>query len=575
MKRESNLTAPYIIIPALVALIIRVVFYLSWSNSTFKYYCFVKGLDMQTLLSWGVNSAAKGETTNNLYVYLVSLIVKLTNGTIFTINTILFLQFIFGIGTVVLSVYIAWLISESKGTSCISGILIACYAPLLMYEGFILKNTVCTFLTTGLLLTALLFYKKTKYKHIFALCSGVFAGMLLFANFASICLVLFVYLWQIFVSLKMEKNLKTLIIYPFTVLIMLVVFFFVTGFKSFPVINNISDTRWLGYVINVGSQRDITTLNESLPALGKQIFGKSIDIYPYLKKSFTLLSSAEVPDNINYYFVKDGLIPLKYMISPFLLYSVGIPAFFLFLVLYKDRKVSLMLAIYLASLTLPLIIFVPLSRYTIVYSPLLCIFSIWLIFEFAKFLRQKNKKNTLLIILLLVASFAIQTKLNPAPFLRASDFVTFAKALEIQNPTDSRIAYAYEEAYKADPESIQIALKYTDILMRQGRFSEAANILEKLHRSKGADTVIALQLSSALLGCKKTDEAGALLSTLTETLLTNNTLYLYNKAEYFFQKENYKEALKLYEKLEPLNISAIQEKVKQRISFIKMLAREL
>ncbi len=567
---DSKLTAPYFIIPIIVALIIRIIFYLSWTNSTFKYYCFVKGLDMQALLNWGVNSTAKGEMANNLYVHLISLIVRLTNGSIFTINIIIILQLVLGIGTVLLSVYIAWIISESKAAASISSIIIACYAPLLMYEGFLLKNTLCTFLTTGLLFTALLFYKNTKHKKISALCSGLFAALLLFANFASICFVSFVYLWQIFVVFKTKENLKSLIIYPATILIILVALFSASGFRVFPIINNISDSRWLSYVINVGAQREITTLNESIQTLNNdQSFDRAIDIYPYFKKTFSLLSSAEVPDNINYYFVKDGLIPLKYMFSPFLLYAVGIPAFFIYLALYRNRKVSLMCGIYFVSLALPLIVFVPLSRYTIVYSPLLCIMSVWLLFELARFMRQKNKTKGLSIILLLAVSFAIQTKLNPAPFYRASDFVTFARALEIQNPEDARISYAYGEAYKANSESIKIALKYADILMSHGHFTEASNVLEKLHLSNPTDTLITLQLSSALLVCKKTDEAGILLDSLTGATLTDNTLYLYNKAEYFFQKENYKEALTLYEKLKVLNISAIQEKIKQRILFIK------
>ena len=254
-NKINRLTAPYFIIPVLIALAIRIIFYLSWANSTFKYYCFIKGLDMQTLLNWGVTSAAKGGTANNLYVYLISLIVKLTNGSIFTINTIIALQLLLGAGTVILSVYIAWLISESKAAACVSGILVACYAPLLMYEGFILKTTVCIFLTTGMFFTALLSYKKTKYKHISALCSGLLAGLLLFANFASTCFVLSVYLWQIFAGFKVKGNLKHLLIYPATVLIMLVLLFASTGYRFFPIVNNLTDNRWLSYVINVGSQR--------------------------------------------------------------------------------------------------------------------------------------------------------------------------------------------------------------------------------------------------------------------------------------------------------------------------------
>ena len=568
-KEENRLPALYIIIPILIALGIRITFYFSWTNSTFKYYSFVKGLDMQTLLKWGIDFAVKGEMANNLYVYIISVIVKLTNGSIFTINTIIIFQLILGIGTVLLSVYIAWLIFGSKAAACISGVLIACYAPLLMYEGFILKNTICTFLTTGLFFTALLFYEKAEYKNISALCSGFFAGMILFANFASLCFVLFVYLWQILIIFKTKGNFKSLLIYPATILIIFIVLFASTEFRFFPVVNNIADGRWLSYVAHIGAQREIKTLNESVQTLENQPFSKTIDIYPYLKKTFSLLSSAEVPDNINYYFVKDGLTPLGNMLSPFLLYAIGIPAFFLYLVLCRDRKVSLMFGMSFASLALPLIIFVPLSRYTIVYSPLLGIFSAWLICEFAKRVRQKNKKIVLFIILLLSASFVIQTKLNPVLFYRASDFVAFANALEIKNPGDLRIPYAYGEAYKVDPESVPISLKYTDVLMNEGRFLEASNILEKLHSSNQSDTIITLQLSSAFLGCNKTHEAGVLLDNLSRTPIHDDTLYLYNKAEYLFQTEKYKEALTLYEKLKLLNIQAIKEKISKRILFIK------
>lgn len=568
-NEENRLPALYVIIPMLVVLGIRITFYFSWTNSTFKYYSFVKGLDMQTLLKQGIDFASKGEMANNLYVYIISVIVKLTNDSIFTIDAIIIFQLFLGAGTVLLSVYIAWLISKSKVMACISGVIIACYAPLLMYEGFILKNTVCTFLATGLFFTALLFYKKDEYKNISALCSGFFAGMILFANFASLCFVVFVYLWQILIIFKTKENFKSLLIYPATILIILFVFFSSTGFKFFPIINNITDGKWLSYVVRIGSQREIKTLNESIQPLKNQAVAKTIDIYSYLKKAFSLLSSVEVPDNINYCFVKDGLIPLENMISPFLLYAIGIPAFFLYLVLCRDRNVSLMFGMFFASLALPLIIFVPLSRYTIVYSPLLGIFSAWLICEFAKVIRQKNKKNVISIILLLSASFVLQTKLNPVLFYRASDFIAFANALEIKNPGDLRISYVYGEAYKTDPESVPISLKYTDVLMNEGRFLEASNILEKLHSSNPSNTIITLQLSSAFLGCNKTYKAGVLLDNLSGTTMFDDSLYLYNKAEYFFQTGKYKEALNLYKKLKLLNMPAIKEKINDRMLFIK------
>ncbi len=483
------------LITVLLAFIIKMVFYFSLMNSVFKYYAFIETLDMWTLLKWGVGVAFNGEAANNLYVLLIATISRLADRSLLSINAIIAFQLTLGMLTIVLTIYIAWLLFRSRTVSFLSGFLTALYAPLLLYEGFILKTSLIVFLSNAFIFCSI-YFLKGKRKRFSIVCSGIFAGLLLTANFGSLCLVLGVYIWLVCLKIKDLKKICFFVLFPLSLLSVLILFFIATGFKSFPVLNSLSDTRWQKYIFNVGNQRQISSLNEPVEVLNNKVSAKlatGFDIVPYLKKICMLFSSEEVPDNINYCFIRDGIFPLKYMISPFLLYSLAIPSLLMFLCIYKERMAKLTVGIILACMFIPIIIFVPLSRYSVFYAPMLCVVTAWGIYFAAKVVLQKKRKEFLFILLLFISGFCLQSKLNPQDILRASDFVAYANALEMQNPNDSRIDYAYEQAYLFDSDSIPLALKYVDILTKRGDYKKSLIVYEKLKTLKNASGIKEIQ----------------------------------------------------------------------------------
>ncbi|MEI6057305.1 MAG: hypothetical protein WCR55_14775, partial [Lentisphaerota bacterium] len=406
------------------------------------------------LLKWGLGVAFNGETANNLYVLLIATISRLSDGSLLSINALFIFQMILGVLTVVFVVYTAWLMFNSKVLALIAGLLTALYAPLLMYEGFILKTSLIVFLSTGLIFSSISFYRGNK-KSFSITCSGIFAGLLLTANFGSLCLVIGVYAWLIYTNLKFQKKSYIFAVFPSSLIAVLILFFVATGFKSFPIINGLLDSRWQEYIFNVGNQRHIASLNEPVEDANNQTVKPSeIDVMPYLKKTGMIFSSEEVPDNINYCFIRDGIFPLKYMLSPFLLYSLAIPSLLIFFCFYREGLNLLLVGISLICMAIPLIIFVPLSRYTVFYAPILCIVTAWGISFLGENILRKNSKVVLVVFLFFIGGFYLQTMINPFPVIRASDFIAYANALEMQDPSDSKIDYAYEQAYLSDSDSV-------------------------------------------------------------------------------------------------------------------------
>ena len=122
---------------ATVAITIRVILLSFWSNSPFRNYSEINGLDMKTLLAMG-ELFYHGKIAFSLYNLLIATVMLCNDGMI-SVIAIIIIQQLLGVFTSLLTTWISLKISGSRLIALLAGIVAALYAPALIYESVTLR----------------------------------------------------------------------------------------------------------------------------------------------------------------------------------------------------------------------------------------------------------------------------------------------------------------------------------------------------------------------------------------------------------------------------------------------------
>ena len=179
-KFRLNLSVVYLI-PVLVGLIARAIFYLHWFKSPFHYYHILVGLDMRKFLIFGENFYHGNEIFSPYHLFIAAIYGVV--GSEILPEAVVLGQMLIGLLTIFFTVYIALSISGRRITALLAGLFMALYAPVIIYETQILKASIFLFLSL-LSLAALLYARKRHFSNIPSFIAGIAAILPFFVRHA-------------------------------------------------------------------------------------------------------------------------------------------------------------------------------------------------------------------------------------------------------------------------------------------------------------------------------------------------------------------------------------------------------
>lgn len=534
-----------IILVALTALTVRIASFSLWKNSPFTEYSKIQGLDMKTHLEFAKNFAG-GDSAFSLYKALCLAAMKFKNSD-YPIELIVLFQHICGILSCILVTLICFRLSHNKILALNAGISAALYAPLLLYESFTLVETLFVFSCLIALYTCIRAGAR-KVSSIFA--AGFFLILPSTVRFSGIFLSSALFLWfllRLIRKKELSDNRKFLKVFAIfasgslsAVFSVLLINYFNTGhFMFLPGKPVVSYVLKAGLEMKINPEEDIAFVETESYSLERKTAG-------YLAKFFDIVKPFEIPNNLNYYFIKNQLPIMDFIIGPLLLIPLALSGFIALLSRpYLLRRYSVLL-FYFISIGMPMIVFIPLSRYRIALIPVFAFFAGFFIVSVIKYLRiSQSKPLPLLLSLLLYIIVLSYTAPKDFP-LRSEDFVSYGQALEGKKPDSEDILFAYIKGYELSPESQSAVSHLANYLMSKNRFMEAKVILEDFLK-KSNDNRAKILYAASLLGISEFEKAKDVLERIPEPETKRAKVnYYYQLAEAYRLLDNCEKASEYY-----------------------------
>jgi tetratricopeptide (TPR) repeat protein len=530
------------LIPLCTGLPARIILFGEFIKSPFRYYHSIRGLDMMTLLAKG-EKFIHGKTPFspfNLIIYIAHHIFPadfLPEGTVI-------IQMILGLITALLCTWLVLAITGNRYMAVTAGITASLYAPVLIYETQILKTTVYLFCSV-LALTLLLYAKKKQFAFSWTALAGFSAMFPLWERFSGIlwpaAALLWILLLHISSSLKERHfsadatktpvNITQLLITSLKKAFKPMLFFTAGIFISISAVtavniyNNQSSAGYykanFRYIFKTGSaaEADINgpavsgSDTHKIKSHGTDTVKKKIILY--FNKIKDIFSPVQIPNNINYYFVREKLPVLKFMPGPNLVIPAALTGFLILLLNFKFLKKESILFFYAAAFISPIFFFLPLARYKTIMLPLIAFASAYSVFYLINAEKQKKLIFTVIIIFLYI-------------FILSSDNTISRYSTDIY-------AYSYAAVYRPVK------------LMEKGRFKEAEIILSEYSRRIPDAPLVTIFLASSYMGQGRFKEAEYLLKHIPVPEKPNlKGRYFFNLADSVRLQNKNKEAALYY-----------------------------
>ena len=567
------------IVPVLAALTVRLILLINWWDSPVRWYCSIGGLDMKSVLEIGFWSG-NGQSVFTLPEALVALTMLFNNG-IGSPEAIVIIQLLGGIIVTSLTAWCTLRIWGNIYWAMFSGILSALYAPALMYQVLVLKESV--FLLFALLsLTAVLWAHKKHFNSISLWVCGIFMALACVCRINALPFCGLAALWiaaSLFHRFK-AINKKVLLKGVFLVLGILTVFIPVSIVNSILTDGNrilpfhLPRVKYIAKVGSVASPKDLGTVpqentkqkNPSLLSSSPSIIRKGSNFaLNMLRKIPQIFSASEIPNNVNYYFLKYKLFPLEYMVGPLLLIPLAVTGLLLLILNRSALRKESILFVFIIAYMLPICVFVPLARYKLVLMPVFCMLA-----PYPLFIARKawcSDKQLTIILPLLAWVMILGANLPVNSFLRSSDFICYGKGMEFKTGQPAAALPWFLEAYKMAPDKQMNVVNLSETLLKLRKPREAAKILIPAYKKSPDNTAYKYYLGTALLYSGRPHQAATLFSRIKPDNMGNlKVQYYYYYGESLRVQKKFKTAAEFYRKALSENPTA-----KQRILLEKSL----
>ena len=521
MSEQNKKTLYTYAAPMFLAMVVRVMLYASWLDSPFRLYHTLVGLDMRKFLDWGIG-LANGHCRFTMYRFLVA-ILNFLAGSANLAEHVVIAQLILGVATTGLTVYIFRNLFHNRSAAIFAGAIFALYAPPMLYETQILKETLYLFLTT-LSLATLIRAVASRGAAKKSVACGVFAILPFLVRFSGILWFVNVCVWM---SLTQFKRKRSAWKAPATVLagaasVLAVIF-------AYELFHGRSPTPFFSpnaaYVLQVGAKPKLNDL--SLPTSTPTNNAEPSNIHTnangsnsitffsrYIAKTPYIITSAEMPNNVNLYFARSRLFPLGVAIQPGLLVPFGLAGLILIIIRPASRGRATPLLLMILSFAVPMILFVPLARYKLILAPTLCVSTAFLAMTVIREIRGKNWSAFAVASGIVAATFAVSASFAPLPHVRYSDIKAYGMTA-VKEPVRLMISGKFREAnvilasLAADnPKNPYIQLEYASTLLGTGTPKKALAYLREMdppsERHLAARRFFEIAEANRILGHKNT-----------------------------------------------------------------------
>ncbi|MDD2403003.1 MAG: hypothetical protein PHI56_00495 [Victivallaceae bacterium] len=480
-----------VLVPLAAALLARTIMFFQWYDSPLRYYWGVQGLDMQTNLMLG-EMFYNGNLTFSPHRLIVALVMLFNSG-INNPDAVVIIQIILGIPTGALVGMMILQLTGKRWWAMLSGITAALYSPILMHECFHGKDALSVdFAVLSLFLLFLACRKRYALSYaVLATCS------LILQIFNHLSGLTFGMLGIILLCSGLKWNLRKITISVVAPILGLLVLASVINGLS--VGNYMPFNAPMAYIGKVTLQEDIgSSLN-----INDSESEKTIRILPltasYLKKWTMIFSPYEIPNNINYYFIKNRLKLFNFLPGPLLLVPLSVISMIMIVISAKWRRRFALPLFFIAAYSLPLMAFYPLARYRIILCPALCMLFPYLIYATIKYYYH-NKRAWGMPVLAAGIYGSILFPGYDDELLRATDFVAFGKAQELKYGDKKAAEESYRAAVSYNPSYLPGIINWTEALILNGKSSEAMPILYNYYLKYPEHKGISYHYALSLMG---------------------------------------------------------------------------
>ena len=492
---------------AAAALAVRLVLFFSWLDSPLRWFHEVPGLDMQSLLrygEWGVDGMRPVFT---LHRTLVALVYHL-NGGAHSVAALAVIQMFCGAGTAVLTAYSAFRLWGSRRAALAAGLVAAFYAPGVMYEFSMLQETLLLFAFSASFAGIL----RARRRH-FCWNAGATAGILLgLASIGRPTALLWVAAavgWSGLVLFRKGGGRWRRVFWivggiAAVWILVTVLNWGFNGGKSpfFNVLEYSSEVNRLVLPpeeVAAGTGAGEANFRNSVPY---RLFRIGLNAAGRMPMVFL---SHEIPDNLNYYFIREYFPGLKLLIGPGLLIPFALAGLVLVILTGRFLKREGVVVLAAIALALPICANWPMGRYRLI---LLLPFALLAVESVQIALRRPRRRFLPLSGLVLAGAFLVNP-VRETPFWRSSDFVAWSLALERRsggNVTPESVSVLLDGYRLTGGESPAMNLLIRLIMLRE--FDAARRLIDDALANRVGNASI-LHYYGALLHMEQRDPAGA------------------------------------------------------------------
>jgi hypothetical protein len=395
-----------------------------------------------------------------------------------------------------------------------------------MYESFTLVESLYAFTGAAAISAGLLLHKRLS-KKIFLFFSGFLLLLPATVRFSGILVSAFLSIWAVlylFEFSQKSKKPKTafkkaffFFLGTFTAAVcVLAINFFRSG-----VINFFPGTPTVSYVLQAGSEMKINAVNDEFNFFAADSPGfVEYKTDPFMKKAavyvskfFDVIKPYEIANNLNYYFIRNQIPFLKWLIGPMLLIPLGLSGFLVSIARFRDMKRFSIIFFYFASIALPMLVFLPLARYRIALLPFFAFFAGYYVKILILYLRKSQERPMSLLLCLLTYVIVLTWSAPSSLPLRSEDFLAYGEALEHKKGGENEIMNAYLASLYMNPDSASATMHLSNFLMAKNNFSDARKVLDA-YCQKHNDPKIKIMLASSMMGTGAPAEALEILKKL-------------------------------------------------------------
>lgn len=515
-------------IPVFIGILVRILVFKEWLESPLRYYHMLYGLDMQTLMRMG-KEFYEHSGTLSLWKLVIATGFALNKGSEWP-EFIVTVQLIFGVLTALFTAYIALRLTGKRVLSAMAGIISGLYAPAIMYECAILKETGLLFYVTAV--TAfVLFCRKNHFKTYHLILCGALLYSITLVRFYGVLWGILIFVWILAYLFRREKRnrintspdtlkktFKAFCCMLAGALAVMVITFSVnySWSKTFPeVLISVDYNLKFGTIddpaaMHIPAEHE-QLLKEKKPVLKEYLSSANV----YFKKLTYIFKSFEIPENLNYYFIRDHLFSLNYLFGPLFLIPAAAAGIIMLLINRRFYRKESFLFIYLLSFIIPLCLFFPLGRYRLILLPVFSISAAYLFVLLYKGIADfifNNGKIKLLIIPLILYGVFIKWGIPSEIIIRGSDFLSYGQALKIQKGDTPEVERCYRAALSLNPSSESTLYSLSKHLIKTSKFKENVAVLKPYYDNGLREQKILLDYAFSLMASGSPLEAEKILS---------------------------------------------------------------